>query len=402
VKTDIEGSGRAARRRMRSLSVLSAGAILALGLAACGSSSSNSASTTTAASTATTAAGGTATTTGGSSGAAAAAALVQKLEVEPTSITDTVKINGPIPKGLTVDFIPCGANPECQQEGQIVAQGAALIGWKTNILPNDGSPQQSKAAFDTVVSQKAAGVLFTAIPLATFQSDVAALQANGTVVSACCETDPTGTGIDYNIDAPDQSAPVGQAQAAIVASDSKCTNAGSVIVNIPDFAILADGVKSFKSNLDQYCPGATVDELDIALANLGTAPATEASFMRAHPNDHYIVMATDGTSVGLPAALQAAGLSNSVKLVGQGATPTNVQYLQAGQELADTTFDYYDNMWAMLTAVIEKKVNGSVTPAVAPPLWILTKDNAPTGVTNAFPVVKDYQKQYEALWGISG
>ena len=397
-----ESSARTMRRRRKVLSGFAASLVLVAGMAACGSSKKSTTPTTTAATTATTTGSTTATTAPTASGLAQAQALVSKYEPEPTSITDAAKAAGPVPKGLTIDFVPCGANPECQQEGQIVKQADDILGWKTNILSNDGSPQQSKAAFDTVVSQKAAGVLFTAIPLATFQSDVAALQANGTVVSACCETDPTGTGIDYNIDAPDQSAPVGQAQAAIVASDSKCTNAGSVIVNIPDFAILADGVKSFKSNLDQYCPGATVDELDIALANLGTAPATEASFMRAHPNDHYIVMATDGTSVGLPAALQAAGLSNSVKLVGQGATPTNVQYLQAGQELADTTFDYYDNMWAMLTAVIEKKVNGSVTPAVAPPLWILTKDNAPTGVTNAFPVVKDYQKQYEALWGISG
>ena len=89
-------------------------------------------------------------------------------------------------------FIPCGANPECQQEGQIVKQADDLLGWKTVIAPNDGSPQQSKAAFDQVVRAKADAVLYTAIPLSTFASEVPALKANGTVVATCCVTDPTG------------------------------------------------------------------------------------------------------------------------------------------------------------------------------------------------------------------
>src|SRR5262249_13029155 len=158
----------------------------------------------------------------------------------------------------------------------------------------------------------------------------------GTVVSACCVTDPVGNGVDFNIDSPEESAPVGQAQAAIVATDSKCQNADSVIVNLPDFAILADGVKAFKSGLASYCPGASVSELDIALADIANANTTIVSYARAHPNVKYIAASTDGVTIGLPAALKAAGLSD--KIVGQGATPTNIQYLHSGQEVGDVAF----------------------------------------------------------------
>ncbi len=375
-------------------------------MVACSSSSKTSTPPTTAAPAATTApagasGGSTATTaapSGGSGGLAAAQALIAKDSPEPTQITDTAKVTGKIPSGKTVYFIPCGPNPECQQEGQIVKTAASMVGWSTVIVPNDGSPQGSKAAFDQVVRAKPAGVLYTAIPQSTFQSETAALKANGTVVSACCVTDAVGNGIDYNIDSPEESGPVGQAQAAIVATNSNCQNADSVVVNIPDFAILADGVKAFKDGMASYCPSSTVNELDIALANIASANTTIVSYARAHPNVKYIVASTDGVTIGLPAALKAAGLSD--KIVGQGATPTNIQYLHAGQEVGDVAFPYNEVMYSMLTPVLQKAAGDAITPSVAPPMWILTPSNAPNTSAAIFPVVQDYQAQYKANWGV--
>jgi ribose transport system substrate-binding protein len=280
-----------------------------------------------------------------------------------------------------------------------VKQATDVLGWNTVIVPNDGTPQQSKAAFDQVVRAKPAGVLYTAIPQATFQSEIPSLKANGTVVSTCCVTDSVGTGIDYAIDVPSQVGPVGGLQAAFVASDSKCSDDSSVIINIPDFAILATGVTDYKNAMQQYCPGASVSELDIALANLSNAPTTVVSYVRSHPSVKYIVASTDGVTVGLPAALSAAGITGK-KLVGQGATPTNLQYLHAGQEAADVAFPYYEVMWSMVNAVVQKEAGQQIQPSVAPPAWLLLPSNAPTSTAAAFPVVPNYEQQYKALWGM--
>ena len=330
---------------------------------------------------------------------AAAQAFVAKYSVQPTQITDSAKVTGTIPSGKTVDFIPCGPNPECQQEGQIVAQAAHLVGWNEVTISNDGTPQGDKAAFQQVIRNKPAAVLYTAIPLSVFQSDVPALQSAGITVSACCVTDPTGTGVDYNIDDPAQGAIVGQAQAAIVANDSMCQNADSVIVNIPDFAILANGVSSYKTWMANYCPGSSTSELDVALANLSTANTTIVSYARAHPNLKYVVASTDGVTIGLPAALKAAGLN--VKVVGQGATPTNIQYLKSGEETGDVAFPYNEVMYSMFSAALQKAAGGQITPSVAPPLWILTPANAPSSGAAIFPVVNNYQAEYKANWGVS-
>jgi len=309
-----------------------------------------------------------------------------------------VKVTKPIPSGLTIDFVPCGA-PECTLEGNIVKQAAASVGWNTVILSNDGTPQGDKAAFAQAVRNKAAAVLYTAIPASTFASELPALKANGTFISACCVTDAVGpsTGIDYLIDGPAQVGPVGGTQAAWVAADSKDT-ADSVFVNIPAFAILASQATYYKAGMATYCPTCKTDEIDIALANLSSAPNTIVSYLRAHPSVNYVVASTDGVTIGLPAALKAAGLSR-VKIVGQGATPTNIQYLHSGQQAADVAFPYYEVMYAMTNAAIQAKAGMPVLASVAPPKWLLIPANAPVTTSKVFPVVISYQSQYEALWG---
>ena len=384
-------------RRRASLRWRQAGVLLAvaaaMSLAACSSSSSSSSANTS-------------STAGSSSGLSAAdqagltqaEALVAAQTVRPTTITDTVKVTKPIPSGLTIDFVPCGS-PECLLEGAIVKQAASLVGWKTDVLTNDGTPQGDKAAFAQVVRNKAAAVLYTAIPASTFASDVPALKANGTFVSTCCVTDAVGpsTGIGYEIDGPSQVGPVGGSQAAWIATDSK-DKADSVFVNIPAFAILATQATDFMSGMKTYCPTCKTSEINIALANLATAPDTIVSYLRANPSVNYVVASTDAITLGLPEALKAAGLT-SVKIVGQGATPTNIQYLHSGEQAADAAFPYYEVMYAMVNSAIQDKAGMPVAASVAPPKWLLTPTNAPNTTAQVFPVVTSYESQYEALWG---
>jgi ribose transport system substrate-binding protein len=382
--------------------VLLVAAAASLLVAACGSSGSGNGSSGSSNSS-----GSPSTSTGGlssadSAGLAKAQALLSQYEQQPTAITSTVKISKPVPKGKTVYFITCGSTPECTQEGAIVKAADDVLGWKTVVYNNDGTPQQWKAGFNQVVQAKPAAVLYSAIPQAVFASDVAAMKANHTFVAGCCVTDLPGatTGIGYAIDVPAQIGPIGGAQAAFVAADSKDTG-DSVIVNLPSFPILSQAVTDYKSAMATYCPTCKVSELDISLANIASAPTTITSYLRANSNIKYVVAATDGLTIGLPAALKAAQLTD-VKIVGQGATPTNLQYLHSGEQAFDVAFPYYEALWSMVTAAAQNAAGVAVTPSAAPPLWLLTPQNAPPMTTSAFPVVSDYKSQYEALWGVGG
>jgi ribose transport system substrate-binding protein len=391
----LDDTRRRFSSRLRHVGVLLA-VVGALLLAACSSSSSSSSSSSGAASSSSGSASG--LSAADQAGLAKATAIVASEVQEPTAITDTVKVTKPIPTGLTVDFIPCGST-ECTLEGNIVKQAATSVGWNTDILSNDGTPQGDKAAFAQAVRNKAAAVLYTAIPASTFASDLPALKANGTFVSACCVTDPVGptTGIGYVIDGPAQVGPVGGTQAAWIAVDSK-DKANSVFVNIPAFAILASQATYFKTGMATYCPTCGTSEIDVALANIATAPDTIVSYLRSHPSVNYVVASTDAITIGLPEAIKAAGLTK-VKIVGQGATPTNIEYLHSGQQAADVAFPYYEVMYAMFNAAVQDKAGMPVAASVAPPKWLLIPANAPQTTATVFPVVKGYQAQYEALWG---
>jgi ABC-type sugar transport system substrate-binding protein len=376
------------RLAVRSAVLLVAVAV-SLVVAACGSSNSGSGSSSSSGLSA-----------ADKAGLAKAQSLLAKYEQRPTQITSTVKISKPVPKGKTMYWIACGATPECTQEGAIAAQAGALLGWKTVVLNNDGTTQQWKSDFNQVVQAKPAAVLYTAIPAALFASEVPAMKKNGTFIDACCVTDLPGaaTGIGYAIDVPSQIGPIGGAQAAFVAADSKDTGQ-SLIVNLPAFLILNQAVVEYKAGMATYCPTCKVSEIDIALANIANATATITSYLRAHPSIHYVVATTDGLTIGLPAALKAAGLRD-VKIVGQGATPTNIQYLHSGEEAFDVAFPYYEALWSMVTAAAQNAAGVPVTPSVAPPLWLLTPNNAPPVSAQAFPEVVNYKSQYEALWGV--
>jgi ABC-type sugar transport system substrate-binding protein len=148
-----------------------------------------------------------------------------------------------------------------------------------------------------------------------------------------------------------------------------------------------------------YCPKCKVDTLDIPVTALGKdVPTRIVSYLRAHPKVKYVVVGTDGLAIGLPAALKAAGLRD-VKVVGQGATATNLQYLASGDQAMSIAFPYYEVLWTMVDAVVRHEAGVKVPPSVAPPLWLLNKENAPR-TNQLFPVVDGMQAKFKALWGI--
>lgn len=390
---------RSRRRPLtRRLAAPAVGLAVAVLVAACGSSGSASGGSS--ASDASSGSGGS-LSSADKAGLAKAEAFLATAEKRPTQITDTGKVAKPIPKNETIDWISCGATPECTQEATIIQEADSVLGWKTVVLNNDGTAAAEKADFDQVVRSKPTAVLYSAIPASTFASEVPAMKANGTFVAATSITDAVGsaTGIDYAISTPAQVPPVAGAQAALAASGSQ--DAGQVlVVNIPDFEILNISVADFKQSMTQYCPTCSVSELNVALANIGTAPATTVSYLRSHPGIKWVVAETDALTVGLASAIKAAGLSG-INIIGQGATPTNLQYLHSDDQYADVAFDYYEELYAMVNAVVQHVTGQPVQASTPPPMWVLTPSNAPSTSAAIFPVVPNYKQEYMALWGLS-
>ncbi len=331
-------------------------------------------------------------------GVAQAQAVVKKAEQQPTAITVTKPIDKPIPTGKKLAFISCGVRA-CELQGDIIKEGAKELGWTSETITTDGSPEKLQAAFATAMRKGVNGIILNAVDKATVAKQLAEAKKRGIAFVTSSSIDPVdGATILYNTSTVEQNDRIGEYLAAKVVADSD-GKANALYANISAFKILEGVGAAFKTSFTKYCESCKTESIDIPLTSLGKdAPDKIVSYLRSHPDINYVVLSvSDALGIGLPAALNAAGLSGKVKIVGQGADETLYQYLADGQLDALVPYDYYSVDYQMLDA-LARHFAGVPVEQTPPPLWLVTKENQPS--TNKItPLIDGYREQFLKVWG---
>src|SRR3954469_5388088 len=186
--------------KRRGGTALAVGAVLAL--SGCGGSSG----------------GGEAASQGDTAGLVKAQALVKQASVRPTSVGLAGPVGKAIPTGKKVVFISCGVQA-CDIQGDILAQGAADLGWTLTKIATDGAPEKVQNAFATALRQGADAVILNAVSRAMVSKQLAQAQQKGVAFVTCCTVDSTGNGILYNTSTSAQNGKIGEYLAAQVVAD---------------------------------------------------------------------------------------------------------------------------------------------------------------------------------------
>jgi len=333
-------------------------------------------------------------------GLKAAEATVAKAAVRPTTITVTTPIDKPIPTGKKITFVSCGVEA-CAIQGPILAEAAGILGWTVDQVATDGSPEKVQGAIDAAIRNGSDAVILNAADKDAYAKQIADAAAADVQFVTCCSLATTGDGILFNTATSEQNAPIGDYLAAEVVSDSG-GKANAVYVNISAFQILAKVGDTFKAGMKEYCPGCSVESLDIPLTSLGKdAPDRIVSYLRSHPDVNYIALSvSDALGAGLPAALKAAGLADKVTIVGQGGGSQNFADLKAGAIESLVPTDLYAYDYLMIDALARHWAGLPVGEA-GPQFWLVKKDTAPEDTSKPFPLVVDTEDQFKALWGQS-
>lgn len=368
-------------------------------IAACGSSTSSDSSASAPAPAATSAAPAesSAQASEAASGADLAWAdeIVAKYSERPVQIPVTTPITKPIPEGKTGMFISCGA-AACVLEGDILKEAFDILGWDLKVVNTDGSPAQLKAAWQQAVDLKVDSVMYTAQDLSVFEEFMPQLKENGTLTAGCCNTySSEESGVDFLVDGVADNALQGEIQAGWVVQDSGGT-AKTLYLNLPTFEILNALAGGYAEALAKRCPDCTTEELAIELTQFADKDQKIVSYLLAHPEVTYVVSSVDDLLIGLPAAMDAAGLAD-ITLVGDGANTTTLEYIRNGDISADISFPYYSVMWSMVDAIARLEVGDPVQQEPAPGFWLLTPENVPDS-KGIFSEVEDYTAQWKALW----
>ena len=125
-------------------------------------------------------------------------------------------------------------------------------------------------------------MLYTATPRSQVASQFDAAAANGTVLIACCTTDPPEDGLAYVISTPEQTGELGRIIAAWVVDDAAGEPAHALYLDLPDFPILSALRTDFEASLEELCAPCTHDAIEFGLADLASASDQVVSYLRAH------------------------------------------------------------------------------------------------------------------------
>jgi ribose transport system substrate-binding protein len=362
-----------------------AGATIAMlaAVTACGGSSSSS--------------GGQASTDG-TQVTAAAQKLVDAQMQRPDAISVSQAHTKAIPTGKKVVYISCG-QPACIQLGEGLKSAAAALDWKATVLATDGSPEKIAAAWKQVANGDYDGVIGSGFPRSMFERSLLQLKAKNVPVIMVATTDPAENGISLVLDGPDQIAKIAKTMAAWAVAQTGGTKE-TLYVRVSALASQQAQSKAFLPAYKALCPSCKLNVLDMPLTAIGKDSSNRiVSYLRSHPNVNNVVICTGGITVGLPAALKAAGLAGKVKVFDQAPSQQGQQYVASGQQAGTVPFPTAETMWQAADALARIYTGESPeADKTALPIWVVTGKDIPSA-TEAFPVVESYQEQFRKLWG---
>lgn len=339
---------------------------------------------------------------GGTAGLEAAKTAYTEFKKPPSDLGDIQPIGKEIPTGKKLVYIYCGV-PVCDVLADGAKNAADVLEWEYETISSDGTPESVKKAWATAVRMKPDAVLSSGFDTAVYKAELEELKKMNIPVVNYATTDegPTGN-VTARIGDPKAVGAQGELLAAEVAaeSDGKAT---TLFVDVPAFTILKSVGERFDAHYAEWCEGCKVEHLELPITALGKdATQRVVSYLRAHPDTNWVVFSVDAASVGLPAALKAAGLTDKVKFAGASGTVENLGYIEQGLEAGTANQGYYEEVAVMVDLAARAMLGESVDYAQTYklPYFLETTDSILT--SKGFePRVPDLYAKWAEIWGKS-
>ena len=344
---------------------------------------------------------------GSDSGVVAAKAYLAGQQANPTSIEMEEPLSKKPDSGrLVVKLVT--PQPVTQVVSDGTKAAAEALGWTYKAIPVAATAEGIQKAFQAALELQPAplGIEVSGYPKVTFAAQLAEAKKRGIAVVSESTTDApsTGDGIVALLDGPSQVQLWGKAIAAQVVADSN-GKAQVAMVSVSAYPILGEFVKGFKDAFAQWCPTTcSITDLDQQATDVGTkTPTSIVSALQRNPKINYAVFSFGDLTIGLHAALNAAGLSDKVKVAGETATAANLQAVKDGTELAWTGFAAPVVGWRTIDAFARFANGDDLASASSTPLptQVVTKANVDGILTDKggfYVGVGDYADQFKKLW----
>jgi ribose transport system substrate-binding protein len=403
MRNPTEPDLRAGRPRgARALTALVAIPALALAFAACGSSNSSDNSASSSGSSSSSSSSG---SSSGSAGVATAKKQLQPYQSAPTKITITTPLKSVPPKGKTLVMLAT-ADPNNVKLQKSLKSLAGLAGWNYQQVSYDpANPATFNQAVDTAITKKADYIAEAGIPLTPTVINKVKQAGAKWVLTAVHPVDVKDP-IIVDANSYESDYKQGTVLADFFVSDSN--GKGDVLVeHIPAYPILSGFTDGFQAETSKLCPDCKVKIINITLPDLaaGKVPSIMVSALRSNPSANYMAFDVGPFATGINSALNAAGLGNKVKIIGEAADEGAIAALKAGTQTAWTGFDPVYSTYVMADAMFRNAEGMPIDQAKwgLQPTQILTHDNITQTVGNSttWGEPKNALDQFKQLWHLN-
>lgn len=347
-----------------------------------------------------------------SSGLAAATAVVQAKQTEPKNIPSLPPLPRAPQKGIKVAFLSCQA-AACSLLNPGFTAAAQALGWSPTVITY--STAQPGQALQQAIDAGYKYIATTSITLSEITPQVQEAKSKGIAIFGAYTTDVpqmASNGLYGVAQSGAASLVEGSLVADYVISASKGA-ANVVYVDLPVYPSLVTGGNGVKDELAKNCSSCSFSVLGLSATQLGAgqAPSAIVSYLESHPNINYLLLSFQDLDPGVVQAMQSAGLTNKVKIVGVEGEAAQLKEVENGTEAAWTILPEPYVMWTVvdwMARLSEGVLNQSAISAT----------NGSNGeeqflVTNAaeasaqltenggnWPGPANYQSEFKTLWHV--
>jgi ribose transport system substrate-binding protein len=368
--------------------LLTAVAVLTIGLSLAGCGSDKSAATS-------------ASTGGGGAGLAAARSYLKTVVANPTSIG----IDQPLSKRPDTKKLIIGLNSGLPAANILAAgwkQATEDLGWTYKEIVSGTTPEDQQKAMTSALQLNPNGIAIAGIPISTIQTQLEEAKSKGIWANTSATTDkPSGAMYDTSIDGPAMLNEWGKMVAAKVIV--KSNGAAKIqFFSLPFAPILLEFDKGFKDTIDKWCPGCELKVTKQQPTDIGTkTPRNVVSALQAAPDTNWVVFALAELGTGVQAAIQGAGIKG-VDIGGLSALPENYEALRKDTQDAWTAYALPLVGYRQIDS-FARKFNGDPIVDALGPTQLATVDNVNGMVFDKdgnYVAVADYRQQFRKLWHV--
>jgi ABC-type sugar transport system substrate-binding protein len=303
--------------------------------------------------------------------------------------------------GKHLIYINNSAAPTTVTNGQAFQAAAKTLGWTVSFLSYAGDDASLASAMQQAIGDKPDGIVLSGEDQSDFATTLAAADKAGIPVfdGGVADT-PTGTS-GTGLSGVSLGTSFLQAEGKIAADwiiKASGASADVAIVTVPDLNTLTTEDAAFSAELKAQCSKCTVSTINAQLDQIGNGlPQLVVSDLQANPGVNYLFYPYGDLSIGVPAALTAAGIK--VSSVASTASTGTYADLKAGTMVMNLTASTQVQGWLEADLAAQYFETGQPVTNTTVPIQILDQSDSSSATLPVTPA--NYAAQFEKAWQAS-